>query len=403
MTEIPELKDAGQSKTSPFSPENIAKKQALKEKVTRLFTRKKESKPLEAQPQPEISSKKDPPKIEPIVDVEFNKSQPNIEQAAELKADYLGDFMESKVEKNTIILPEEQNSELQKKGQEHARKKKGSTPSLLKGDKTAAEYDIQVGNFSTRTGILHMDDGKRVFAVYNYDSSWIHRKLDGLSKRLSGDKMTKASSKEWKQLFEAKSNIPTIPNPDPNLVLMPYIPNVNAYDAIANNKTIENFGECDWAKTLSPGDKIVIGKSIIQELASLHGKNIAWGETILPNIILSKNQKPIIVDPEVSYGKNVPLEEQKARDLHDLLRSISGALNKSEGVTDESYNSVVKQLLDSYQDQKVITKLKEISAKKPSLVAKIYAPFYEPARLGISMKEAKKVDQAITSYQPQAA
>lgn len=326
-------------------------------------------------------------------------SQDKTSASQQIDKELLGDFTDESVANFTIQLTPEIAQEANTKAREHGKKNRFNAPSLRTGNRTAAEYDIRTDNFSTRTAILKLADDRRVFAVYNYPSSNIHRGLDALSKRLSGEKMTKASSRNWKERFLARSNLPTIPSPDPRLVLMPYIDNINGYDALANNKDIKNFGVCSWGNELNLDKKIKLGEAVIQKLKETHGSGKTWGETILPNIIFTKEEHPIIVDPETSYDKNVPIEEQKARDLHDILRSIAGALHKSEGISD--YSDLIPKLLTQYPDETVIASLKKVIGEKPSLIQKLATPYtniYQTVRLGIDNTERKKVDQAILAY-----
>lgn len=180
------------------------------------------------------------------------------------------------------------------------------------------------------------------------------------------------------------------------MVLMPYLANLNAHDLFARNKEIKDFGSCDWAENFNLEDKLKLGEKIVDELAKIHQSGRTWGETILPNIIITETQRPVIVDPETQYDNRVSKEEQRARDLKDLLLSISGAIQASEKITD--YRPVVKQLLDRYPDREIIEELKNLVAQRPTFIQKIFRGFYETARLGINQKEYQKVTAAILEY-----
>jgi len=332
--------------------------------------------------------------------------------AKEIDPALFGDFVGAEKDEGGRILLTEKAGEAEetvKKLAEDIRKFKGekrfSLPSVAKGAPTHTEYNSKVRNFSTRTRIIELDDGRKVFAVYNYPASRVHRFFDGLMKRFAGDKMSKASSSEWKQVFEERSNIPIIKYDDPNVVLMPFLPNVNAHDLFARNKEIVeeggNFGACqELAKNIDLEGKLDIGKRIISELEAVHGEGKTWGETILPNMIITPEGRPIIVDPETRYKKGVPIAEQKARDLRDILMSVCGALHHSESDDNKSvvYKTIVSSLLDNYSDASVIGELQRVVSKKPTFIQKIFRGSYESARLGISVPEYKKVAEAIKSY-----
>ncbi len=271
-----------------------------------------------------------------------------------------------------------------------------SMPSLLAGQNTATEYDNRVGNFSTRTKIMTLEDGRRVFAVYNYPMSWIHRALDRAAKHLSGDRMAKASSSDWKRTFESRSNIPIIECEDKNVVLMPYLPNINCHDLFAHNKEIKDFGPCEFAKDIDLDGKIKIAEEIVTAVLRVHRKGKTWGETILPNIIITPEGKLIIVDPETQYDKGVPVQEQKARDIRDIIMSICGHLKYSEKIDD--YEPVVDRLLSQYADKGVVEELKKVVSMKPTRINKVMRGIYETVRLGINPTEYQKVVDVILAH-----
>jgi hypothetical protein len=101
-------------------------------------------------------------------------------------------------------------------------------------------------------------------------------------------------------------------------------------------------------------------------------------------------------DPETRYDDEVSLNEAKARDLKDLILSISAALRKSENETD--YASTVRLVLDEYPNNVVIEILKKIStsAFSPGLSVTFWN---EKLRTGVSGKEEYlKILSAIREY-----
>jgi tRNA A-37 threonylcarbamoyl transferase component Bud32 len=297
--------------------------------------------------------------------------------------DRFGDFSGAAMKDGKIVLSEEALAAVMS-GVEDLKADAGAVPSLAKGVRIAAEYDIRTNNFSTETRIVELPDGRKVFAVHANKASSVHRALDGLMKSLSGLKMRKADRAGWKTAFEAKSNIPVIANDDPNVALMPYLPNVNAYDLFANNKEIKDFGECDWAGRADLEAKLGHADDIVDEIRRLHGQGKVWGEPILPNIIITKDGKPVICDPEIRYDKDVSETEAMARDLKDLIISISGALSRAEGV--EDLKPVVTRLLDRYGDEEVIAELKKLASQKRTAMQNLVFG-YEQVRSGASSKK----------------
>ena len=253
----------------------------------------------------------------------------------------------------------------------------------ITGEPIAAEYDIRTRNFSTQTRISELSDGRKVFIVYDHKGSTVHRTLDNLMKWASGLRMRKVWRKQWKSRFETKSTIPTITNSDPDTILMPFLPNVNGYDLFAQNKTVRDFGECDWAKDASLEEKMKLAEKLVNEVARIHESGIAWGELILPNVIFTKEQRPVICDPEVKFYDSVSLDEAKAQDLKDLCISISGALAQAHGQEDPSL--IVNAILERYPDKSVLRALQKLASKKRTFLQNLTFG-YEQVRTGTPSK-----------------
>jgi tRNA A-37 threonylcarbamoyl transferase component Bud32 len=214
-------------------------------------------------------------------------------------------------------------------------------------------------------------------------------------KQASGLKMRKATHDEWKKWFEEKSSIPVIENQDPNTVVMPFLPNVNALDAFIHDKKIKNFGECEWAEHLTPEDKLQLAHGIMDEMRRLHGQGIVWGEAILPNMILTKHRQPVICDPEIRFDEGMPLKEAMARDLRDLCLSIGSALEMAEGM---DVHNVIRNLLDRYGDREVVVELQNLAHKKDTLLQKL-TKGYELVRSGAgTSKRYEAILGAIRDY-----
>lgn len=315
-----------------------------------------------------------------------------------------GDFIDHEQnEDGRIMLSEEEMADVILKVDEHKLRTDRSLPSILTGSPTATEYDSKATTFSTRTTIIEVN-GKKIFVVRNYPLSFIHKGMDTAYKKLSGLHMAKARSGKWKERIEEKSEIPVIDYPDKDVVLMPYVDNINAYDAFANNHDIKNFGNCEWARDMHMDGKIELARSIAIELGRVHSTGKTWGEISLPNIIITPDRRPILVDAETEYDPHVPLLERKARDLRDTLLSVAGAVHKSEGVAD--YSAIVKAMLDAYPSDEVVEELQGMD-DKAGLIAPVIRRFYDTARLSIGVRERPKVFAAIESYErserPEAA
>ncbi len=267
---------------------------------------------------------------------------------------------------------------------------------ILAGNETATEYDSQARNFSTETNIETLPSGKKLFIIHNFTTSWVHRTLDNLMKRMTGTKLHKANRSEWKKQYEKKSTIPMIPNKNSDTVILPFIPNINMRDLLSHHKQIKDFGECKFAETLTDEQKLEIIDKAVEKIKKLHKKDITWGELDTHNMIVDKDMNIHICDPETEYYSNVPIEEQKARDLYHFIITAAADINES---SDIDYAIVAKRIINNYDNPKIIKELKKVAEKKPSLLNSITHPHLVMATLHLkSYKEYMKVKKDIVNH-----
>lgn len=340
---------------------------------------------------------KDREELEGVLEsLERESDVPQPASSASYRPDLYGAFAGERREDGKIELAGAAAEAAEKAATEFRRGAKYMTNTIT-GEKIAAEYDIRTRNFSTQTRIQELPDGRKVFMVYDHRGSWLHRGLDGLMKRLNGLRMRKVSRAEWKAQFESKSTIPVIENDDPDTVMMPFQPNVNAHDVFAKNGEIEDFGAQGWAKEADLEEKLDMAGTLAEEARRIHGTGTAWGELILPNVIFSAEKKPIVCDPEVRYDEDVPLAEAKARDLKDMCLSVAAALEHAHGVTD--YGRAVGAILGRYDDAEVIGELKRLASTKRGFLQNLVFG-YEQVRTGTkSKKQYDAILAAIAAYE----
>lgn len=301
-----------------------------------------------------------------------------------------GDFADQKDKDGKIVLTAEQTTAIEEAIDKAKNDDRFTPPHLAIGGKTATEYGgSRARNFSTVTKIISLPGDKKGFLVHNYPSSWIHRELDAFGKWTAGAPMRKAKSAAWKKTFETKSNVPTIETGDSNTVLMPFIENVNANDAFAFNHEIDDFGTMPEVAEYDLNKKLDLSDQIVDELARIHGTGKAWGEAILANMIITREGKPIIVDPEIRYDDDVPLSEQKAYDLIDFIQSLTSALKRSEKKID--IETIVERVIDHYPDKTVIKEIPKIAKAKSKWYRKLLRPIHELPRLGQNGKDYETV------------
>jgi hypothetical protein len=311
-----------------------------------------------------------------------------------------GDFEDASVspEKQIRLTPAEYKK-LNKKTDAFFEEVKDSKTATNVGYDVPAAYDAHVKGWTTRAKIIDID-GKKAFALCNYPASRWRRLSDRMMEYISGDPMHKPKPSTWKETVEARSNIPTIAGTPENMVLMPYIESINAYDVFAEQKNIKDFGPFEWAKTLTLEDKIAMAGDFAKTLKATHDTGRTWGEAILPNLILTKDKTPILIDAETTY-EGIPTNEQKALDIRNLISSISGALARSAEVKD--FRPIVKNVLDQYPDPEIRTELKRVCSQPQPWRQRLVFNTFSKFRLGATdLDEFERVKKAIVAVLDQA-
>ncbi len=294
------------------------------------------------------------------------------------------------------ILPEHK-ALVEEKVKELKKMMRWKGPAILRGNPTAAAYDSHVTNYSTQTVIIELPSGERIFAVYNYPTSWVHRSIsDRLNKFVAGAKMHKVRSGKWKDRFESRTQLPTIENDDPNVVLMPFVPNINLRDLFSRRDQIKDFGECAFAREYAPEDLLQVLEKAAAKLRGVHNKGIGWGETILDNMIIDDKEDVHICDPESKFNDDVSLAEQYARDLLAFIVSAAGAMYKHS----VDYAVVVERVMSAYGETspEVLKHLSAVARKKPGLLQRIFFGGIKPY-LGVeNIQEYRAIKQAVVEY-----
>ncbi|MDD2644508.1 MAG: hypothetical protein PHC65_07495 [Methanobacteriaceae archaeon] len=281
-------------------------------------------------------------------------------------------------------LDQSEKEELALETEKIKRDCKFALPALFKGNKTATKYsNSTAANFSTITNNVTLESGKELFVIYNYRTSGVHCFLDGVSKKMVGLPMKKANYKEWAGAFRKKSLLPVLDliddkgDVDGNMVVLERIPNINIYDLITNFNTLKNpdskVDGCDFVKNMKKEDLLGVVGGVAREIVKIHNKDTTWGEVVPSNIIIDKNQKIHICDPETVYDKNLSIHEQKAFDLLECVTSFSSVMNRAHQIP---YTETVNTILNNYvalaqDNEKVIIELKKISEKKLTFVNKL--------------------------------
>jgi hypothetical protein len=319
-------------------------------------------------------------------------------QDAEAPEESWGQFADACVnDQGRIVLDKEQAEAARESVTALKSDRRFTPPHLAIGNKTAAEYENRSRTFATETEIIILPNGKKVFASYCSPASGVHRFFDGLMTRLSGNRMAKVSRSEWKKVYETQSRIPIIENADPEVVLTPFIPSVDAHDALAFNKgekPIKNFGAVPQVAGWGLPEKIRFAEKTVKEIADAHSAGQTFGEMILPNVLITSSGEPVIAFPETRYDKDVPVLEAKARDLRDFIHSAVSALRKSEGDAVD-IPEIAKRLVVSHPDENVRSEIIRLCQEKTPWFQKLIRPIHEFPRLGTSGKDYEAVLEAI--------
>lgn len=279
-------------------------------------------------------------------------------------------------------------------------------PALFKGNKTATNYNSDATNYSTVTNNVVLESGRELFAIYNYRSSWVHRILDTFCKKISGLPMRKANYRDWPETFRENSLLPVLDlvdnngKVDGNMVVLERIPNVNVFDLIANFDDLKNpeseVDGCDFIKDMKKEDLMGIVGRFSQEVAKIHNEGKTWGDLVPSNIIIDKNQKIHICDPETIYSKKLSIEKQKAFDLLECTTSFSSVMNKNHQIP---YSETINTILNNYvtlvkDNEKVIAELKKIAEKKLTILNRlgfVYLKAHLSVQSRLELMEIRKI------------
>lgn len=305
----------------------------------------------------------------------------------------VGDWPASAIREGTIQLTNEQQQECSVKTDAFFAEVKDSKLATDKGYKVAGAYDVRVQGWTTRSTIIDVE-GKRLFVLCSFPAGATRRRFDRFMEVVSGDAMRKPTPEGWKRTVESRSEIPAVAGTRKDMVVMPYLEVFNAYDLFAHQKDIEDFGPFDWVKEATTGDKLAYVVPIAIALGRLHSSGKTWGEAILPNVVLDQEKKPTFVDPETTY-EGIPEGEQRARDVRNLITSISGALVRGEQYRD--FQAVAQLVLEGYgDDSELLEELDRLCAKPLGWRQRLTFEFWGKFRIGATdAKEFEEVRTAI--------
>jgi hypothetical protein len=266
------------------------------------------------------------------------------------------------------------------------------SPNVFHGNKTAVEYGGKVVNWSTVTRIVDLPTGQKVFVVYRPPLTQIHVWGDNFNKRRCGMKMQKANLSTWAETFKSRSNIPVL-HAERDMVVLPFVPNVNLSDVFFNNNEIRDWGECEWAKDVDVEKKFEFIRKIIRALKVIHNSGKSWGDVLLDNVIADKDENVHICDPETTFPDDVPFVEQKASDLKLSLMTACGALLKADGLDD--FGKVIAIVEEEYGDDEVIQYLREHLCGKLGVIQRIFHAIYNKERFHLSYAKYMELMRAI--------
>lgn len=331
-------------------------------------------------------------------ELQLQKTREKLKTAYGEKKEIRGNFQEFNqyfIGPNKIELPPNEKRTTHKMVSDFQKENLFILPKIFKGNKTATKYDSKVTNFSTKTAIKELPGGQKVFVVDSYPLSFIHRAGDAVLRRIIGIKDYKVPNRRWKETFEKRSEIPTINIDNKRAVVMPYIPNINLGDLMAHK--IRDVGEVKWAAQINLQKKLEIIKKTAQAIENIHQKGKTWGEAILGNMIIDKNEKIWICDPETLFYKNVPLIEQKASDLLDVVFTSAAALDYSENY--KNYTQIIEKVFSNYSDKEVIKNAIQKARKNPSFLQRLFFSSIKTRYYPIkNFKMYEEIRNSIASY-----
>lgn len=232
-----------------------------------------------------------------------------------------------------------------------------------KGNKTPPSDRTLVEGWTTMARRFDLDESS-YFALYSYPGGRVRRVAFRLAEKAINDPLRTPSSDQWQQHFRRNSVIPTVDLGDEfaserNVVIMPNLDLINAFDIFARPDEISNWEGFDSMKDLTWSDSMKLMQVASVALRAQHGEGKVVAESTLQNLSVTKSGLPLWTEAEMGYASKTSVTRRFAGDVHTLL--VSG-WNVLSGHYGEGFDpeALAKHIL-SVHEAGVVREVGEIS------------------------------------------
>lgn len=268
---------------------------------------------------------------------------------------------------------------------------------LGQGNKTPPSDRVLVEGWTTVSREI-MFDRDAYFALYSYPGGQVRRAGARLAEKVTDDPLRTPSAAEWEQRFSANSVIPTVDlasenDGDRNVVVMPYLDLISAYDVLARPDQIANWEKFTQFKDLSWSEAMKLMEAASVALAAKHDSGLVVGESTLQNLALTKQGLPVWTEAEMGYVSDMPPMRRFSSDVRTLLVSSWNVLASKYG---EKFDpEALAQAILPVHSVAVLQDLAVASDISMPLLQRLSFDWFSQYRMGADLKMYEMVRKRI--------
>ncbi len=194
-----------------------------------------------------------------------------------------------------------------------------------RGNKTPPADRVLVEGWTTMSRKVVVDQDA-YFSLYSYPGGRIRRAGIRLAERVIDDPLRTPAANKWQWHFMNNSVIPIVDlssedDSDRNVVVMPHLDLISAYDIFARSDQISNWEGFTQLKDLSWTEAMKLIETTSVALAAKHDQGLVIGESTLQNLAFTKQGLPLWVEAEMGYVNGVTPNRRFSSDVRTLLVS----------------------------------------------------------------------------------
>lgn len=272
---------------------------------------------------------------------------------------------------------------------------------LSQANPTPAVYDAKVACWGALASRISLEADHRYancswFALQRFRGGDWRLFQDCGREALTADPLRKARGAQWKSVLEERSFLPTVKGMPDEVVVTPFLPSINAYDALARSGDISDFGPFDWVRDISLEQAICCLPAMTFALAHMHQRGVSVGEATMANMIFSERGVPMFVGVDTRY-QGISRVEQRATDIRTMILSVFSSLQGRFG-DQVKVGQVIGPVLKKYPFYDVSTQLPALNRAPLSWRRRLGFDGFSQYRLGGNLAQFEQVRIALANW-----